>query len=229
MSTTMAALTTGNSTRVAEFVRLTTLNHGIIAMSTLPVPLTTVVGKLSSGADDNVSFTALGSLLSVSGLQRDIKSTANDVNITLMGIDPNNMSIVLDAKTKGSKVEVWRGFFDENYNLQTLGGTKQFFKRYTGFVTTFSAGEDYNEGEQLLSVVASLSCSSFRSILETNQSGIRTNETWWKANFAGDTSMSRVKVIENTAYDFGKPPIGGGISDQGSSSSTYVSGSEGGL
>ena len=221
MSTTMNALDS-KSIRTAEFVRLTTVNQGEIAMSNLPY--TTVI--------EGISFNTLGSLLQISNIQRDLKSTSNDISISFTGIDPNAVAIILDAKVKGSKVEIWRGFFDSNYQIITSPNL-QFFSRFVGFVTNVSITEEFSPELDSRVATATVSCSSFRSVLENSQSGIRTNPNFWKMKYPSDSSFDRVPLIENTAFDFGKPPTKGGNADSsngaGTTSDTYVSGSEGGL
>jgi hypothetical protein len=114
----------------------------------------------------------------------------------------------LGADIKGSKVEVWRGFFDGNNQIITTP-TLQFFKRYQGFINNFSVTEDWNEQARTRVATCSISCSSFRTILQNRISGLKTNPSVWQNFYPNDTSMNRVPVIASTYFDFGAPPIGG--------------------
>jgi hypothetical protein len=174
------------------------------------------------------TFSGLGSLLSVGAVNREIKATSVDMVIGLIGIDPTNVNLVLGADIKGSTLEVWRGFFDSNYQIITSPST-QFFKRYQGIVSNISLTEDWNENIRSRTVTASISCTSFRAILENKISGIRTNINSWQQLYPSDpllprdASMSRVAAISGQYFDFGAKPQTG---SQASPGSDVVSGVE---
>jgi hypothetical protein len=102
MTTPMTALNSATITH-GEFVRLTT--------STATYTFCNAAAPVVAGG---ISFTSLGSLLSVGAVNREIKATSIDMVISLIGIDPTNISLVLGSNIKGSTVEIWRGFFDSN-------------------------------------------------------------------------------------------------------------------
>jgi hypothetical protein len=191
--TPMTALASANITH-GEFVRLTT-STGTYTFCNAAAPV--VAG--------GISFTGLGSLLSVGAVNREIKATSIDMIIGLIGIDPANIALVLGSNIKGSTVEVWRGFFDSNYQIITSPST-QFFKRYQGIVSNVSITEDWNDNIRSRTATASISCTSFRAVLENRIAGIRTNLNNWQQIYTSDTSMSRVAAISATYFDFGRPP-----------------------
>lgn len=98
-----------NVIRYADFVRLTTAS-ATYRFATTPTALTV-------SAVDASPFTGLSQLVSIGSAQRDIKSTANETTVTLVGVDTANLAIVLGAGLKGSQVEMWHGFFDANNQL----------------------------------------------------------------------------------------------------------------
>lgn len=203
MTTTMAALSSANI-RHAEFIRL-------IVGTTSPTTYTfcNAAGPVTVSG---ITFSGLGSLLSLGDVQQDIKASSDDLMIALVGIDPANVSLILSADIKGSSVEVWRGFLDTNNQIIT-SPTTQFFKRYTGIINNVSITEDWND--QLRSRVAtcSISCCSMRKVLESRVAGMRTNQKSWQFVYSGDTSMNRVSLISNQFFDFGSPPSGGSVSN----------------
>jgi hypothetical protein len=200
MSTPMTALNSASITH-GEFVRLTT--------STATYTFCNAAAPVVA---DGISFTGLGSLLSVGAVNREIKATSIDMVIGLIGIDPTNISLVLGSNIKGSTVEIWRGFFDSNYQIIT-SPTTQFFKRYQGIVSNMSITEDWNDNIRSRTATASISCTSFRSVLENRIAGIKTNLSTWQQRYASDTSMSRVAAISGQFFDFGAPPKSGSQSD----------------
>jgi hypothetical protein len=102
----MTALNSATITH-GEFVKLTT--------STTTYTFCNAAAPITVGGN---TFTSLGSLLSVGAVNREIKATSIDMVIGLIGIDPTNISLVLGSNIKGSTVEIWRGFFDSNYQIQ---------------------------------------------------------------------------------------------------------------
>lgn len=193
MGTTISALAS-SSIRHSEFVRIT-LPSQIITFCSAATPITV----------DGITFTGLGDLLQISDIQRDIKATGADMTLSLTGIDGNNVGMVLSSSIKGSLVEVWRGFFDDNNQIiQTP--TQQFFKRYQGIVNNISIAEEFNEELRTRVATCSVSCASIRLVLENRVAGVKTNDVSWRALYPSDTSMSRVSQIVAQYFDFGKKP-----------------------
>ena len=114
-----------NNIRYADFVRVTTPT-ATYRFSTAPYAIT--VPEV-----DSQPFDGLSVLVNIGNASRDIKSTANETSITLVGIDTALLGWVLGHDIKGSKVEMWHGFFDENNQLiddNAYGGLYQFFMGY---------------------------------------------------------------------------------------------------
>lgn len=193
--TDIAALS-GPQIRHAEFVKLTVGTAGTVyTFCNAAAPIT--VG--------GITFTNLGALLNVGDVQRDMRSTSDDMTIALTGIDPANVGIILSNDIKGSLVEVWRGFFDSNNQIITTP-TTQFFKRYQGIINSVSITEDFNSELRTRIATCSIACSSMRRVLENRLGGVKTNQSSWQFLYPGDASMNRVATIANTYFDFGKPP-----------------------
>ena len=193
--TDIAALS-GPQIRHAEFVKLTVgTTATVYTFCNAAAPIT--VG--------GITFSNLGALLNVGDVQRDMRSTSDDMTIALTGIDPANIGLILSNDIKGSIVEVWRGFFDANNQIITTP-TTQFFKRYQGIINSVSITEDFNSELRTRIATCSIACSSMRRILENRLGGVKTNQSSWQFLYSGDTSMNRVATIANTYFDFGKPP-----------------------
>ena len=205
MSTTMNALSSANI-RHAEFVRLQIGN-----------PVTTTYSFCNAAAPITVSgitFSNLGMLLQLGDIPQDIKSTSDDITISLTGIDPTNVGLILSSNIKGSTVEIWRGFLDSNNQIIT-SPTTQFFKRYTGIINSVGISEDFDDQARTRVATCTISCTSMRKVLENRIAGLRTNQKSWQFFYAGDTSMNRVAAISNQYFDFGAPPKTGGVSTPG--------------
>jgi hypothetical protein len=205
MSTTMNELSSANI-RHAEFVRLQIGN-----------PVTTTYSFCNAAAPITVSgitFSNLGMLLQLGDIPQDIKSTSDDITISLTGIDPTNVGLILSSNIKGSTVEIWRGFLDSNNQIITSPST-QFFKRYTGIINSVGISEDFDDQARTRVATCTISCTSMRKVLENRIAGLRTNQKSWQFFYTSDTSMNRVAAISNQYFDFGAPPKTGGVSTPG--------------
>lgn len=185
-----------NNIRYADFVRLTTPD-AVYRFATTPSALTIP-------AIDSQPFSALGQLVKVNDVQRDIKSTANETVFTLVGIDTAMLGLVLGQSIKGSQIEAWHGFFDTDGALITTGGTGGLYQFFNGYVNSFSISEQWMEEIRMMVGLISVSASSIQQILQNRVAGRYTNDNSWQFYNSNDTSMNRVAFITNIAYYFGK-------------------------
>jgi hypothetical protein len=189
-----------NTIRYADFVRITTASATYL-FSTAPTAITV------SAVDAN-PFTGLSQLVSIGSATRDIKSTANETTVTLVGIDTTMLSLVLGAGIKGSEIEMWHGFFDASGALITTGGTGGLYQYFNGYINSFSISEQWLEEVRGYVGTVTVSASSIQLILQNRTAGRYTNDNAWKQFNPSDTSMNRVNFIQTINYQFGKnaPP-----------------------
>lgn len=213
-----------NTIRYADFMRLV-VDGTTYLFSTAPTDITV------SGIG---TFTGLSQLVSVGDVQRDIKSTANETTVTLIGIDTAMLGIVLNAKIKGSQLQLWHGFFNSNNQLitsvdaawantsgnlipwtnfegveipwVTTNTNNGLYQYFNGFVNSFSISENWMEEMRMFTGTVTISASSFQLILQNRTAGRYTNNNSWQTFASGDTSMNRVNFIETINYAFGKTP-----------------------
>lgn len=189
-----------NNIRLADFVRVTTVVASVETVylfSTAPYAITVT-------AVDANPFSGLSQIMKVGEVQRDIKSTANETTVSLIGIDTALLGWVLGQNLKGSKIEMWHGFFDTNGALITTGGTGGLYKFFTGYINAFSISEQWMEELRMFTGTISVAASSIQIILQNRTAGRYTNDNAWQFFNAGDTSMNRVNFIETINYYFGK-------------------------
>ena len=212
-----------NTIRYADFFRLG-MADGTYYFATTPAPIT--IPSISA-----TPFTALGQLVKVNSVQRDIKSTANETTVTLVGVDTTMLGLVLNSKIKGSSIDLWHGFFDSDNQLITsvpiawtnnastqIGWTNSslalvnwtsgtgtgVYKYFSGYVNSFSISEQWMEEAREYVGVVTISASSFQLILQNRTAGRYTNDNAWQNVNSGDTSMNRVTYISTINYQFGK-------------------------
>jgi hypothetical protein len=114
---------------------------------------------------------------------------------------------VLGQEIKGSKIEMWHGFFNENNELITNGGTGGLYKFFTGFINAFSISEQWMEEARSFVGTIGVNASSIQIILQNRTAGRYTNNNAWTFFTPGDTSMARVGFIETINYAFGATSI----------------------
>ena len=196
MTTAITPIQNTNNIRYADFIRIVTPS-ATYRFSTAPV-------KITVSAIDSQPFDALGALVGVGKIQRDIKSTANQTSVTLVGIDTALLGAVLNADVKGSQITMWKGFFDTSNQLITTGGSGGLYQYFYGFISSFSIGEQWMEEARMYVGTITVSASNIQMILQNRIAGRFTNDPSWQYFTPGDTSMNRVATIATLTYPFGK-------------------------
>ena len=185
-----------SSIRLADFVRVNT-GGDIYRFTTAPSD--TLVPAV-----DSTAFRAVGTLMKVGDVQRDIKSTANETSVTLIGIDTAMLGWVLGQTVKGSQIEMWHGFYNESNELLTSGGSGGLYQFFSGVITSFTISETWMEEARGYVGTITIAASAIQLILQNRIAGRYTNNNSWQFFNAGDTSMNRVNFIETINYQFGK-------------------------
>ena len=182
----------------AEFIKLTIYND---VSNTANTNVYTFSSAYQPETIDGQIYTPLGGLLAVGVQQRDLRATSADTSITLSGIDGNNIYIALATKIKGSKIEITRGFYNNNYILSNTA------HRFTGIVTSYNIAEDLQIIEDTDNFTVTVNASSFKSVLENRIAGRKTNPTSWQVFNSTDSSMNNIYSISDQNFDFGKAPL----------------------
>jgi len=185
-----------NNIRIADFVRV---NTGTETYRFTTAPSNTLIPAI-----DSTAFSAVGTLMKVGDVQRDIKSTANETSVTLIGIDTAMLGWVLSQSVKGSQIEMWHGFYNQSNELITSGGTGGLYQFFSGIITSFSISETWMEEARGYVGTITISASAIQLILQNRIAGRYTNNNSWQFFASGDTSMNRVNFIETINYQFGK-------------------------
>jgi len=196
MSQNITPIQNTNNIRYADFVRIVTPT-ATYRFSTAPTSLTIP-------AIDSQPFDGLGQLVGIGKIQRDIKSTANQTTVTLIGIDTALLSVVLNGNLKGAQITMWKGFFNTQDQLITTGGTGGLYQYFYGFINTFNIGEEWMEEARMYVGTVTVSAANIQMILQNRTVGRFTNDSSWEYFTPGDTSMNRVSTISTIYYAFGK-------------------------
>lgn len=186
----------------AEFIALTIFNSdGTIANGGRPYTFSSSYRKEIINGQE---YTPLGGLIGVGTNQRDLAATSFDTTITLAGVDPNNIYIVLGNNIRGSQITIHRGFYDFDYApiLNTNpGDTINAHLRYTGIVTGYVITEDRTM--DMLTYTITINCSNFKTVLENHVPGRHTSPSDWNKFNPEDTSMSNTPNLFGASFNFG--------------------------
>jgi hypothetical protein len=187
--------------------------------------LYTFSSSYTSDTIGGIEYTPLGGLLAVGAQQRSLRVTQADTTVQISGVDGNNIYAVLESqgKIRGALMEITRGFF--NPNTLVLSNA---VVRFTGIVTNYSIEEDRQDNDDNFTVT--LDASSFRTVLENQIMGRKTNKNSWQFFDSTDSSMNNINSLAGFTFDFGGPPQtsiqpgygGGGIPGGGGSMGTKV-------
>lgn len=189
----------GNKIRVnnAEFLKLTIYND---VSNVADTTVHTFSSAYSYETINGVVYTPLGGLLAVGVQQRDLRVTQADTSVSLSGIDGNNIFIVLSTKIRGSKLEIYRGFYDDNYVLSNVA------LRFTGIITNYQITELLDGEQQTDNFVVTVNASSYKTVLENRVAGRKTNPESWRIWDPLDESMDQIYSLSDQQFDFGKEP-----------------------
>ena len=203
-TTDFVAVGASSNTVGVSFVATGSTGGTGFATQSLIYRMSTAPSELTIAAVDTQPFSALGTLVQVGDVTRDIKSTANETTITIVGIDTALLGWILGLNAKGSLIEMWHGFFDTNGALITTGGTGGLYKFFTGYVNSYGISEQWMEEIRQYIGIISISASSVQIILQNRTAGRYTNDNSWRYFAPLDTSMLRVPFIQTINYPFGK-------------------------
>lgn len=178
------------------------------------------------------TYLGLGHFIGMNELQDDLRATNNAIQISLSGIpkDPGEaglgaynsyIQLILNTNIKGSRVKIYRAFFDTT-TRELLAD--QVSLRFSGYVSNYTLTDGIDQKAKSATNTVVLQCASVNAILEKRIAGRRTNSTDQKNLYPADTSMDRVVVISRTSFDFGKPYVAPSTGNNNNSSPVVYEG-----
>ena len=185
-------LSSYSSIQTNLFVKLEIPGQSVMTFSDLPYAYTV----------SGTSFTGLGQLLSVTDTTSELRATSQEISIGISGIPTTNVPDMLSLKLKGSKLTIYRAFFNPSTGalLSITGNPAQKFQ---GLVSNYDISDELSEGGITGSVTLTLACSSVVALLTNKKAGRRTNPTDEKLYYPTDTSMDNVPALANSNFNFG--------------------------
>lgn len=154
---------------------------------------------LTFGGD---TYQGLGSLLNITDITDNLRTSADEVAVSISGIPVGNINLILENKLKGSELEIYRGYFDPTTSLPIaeVPTPRAIFR---GVVSNFEISDELNDDTGSVALV--ILVSNFISLLENKVAGRRTSPSDQNLFFPGDKSFDRVPALAKSNFNFGAP------------------------
>ena len=159
--------------------------------------------KLESTVIAGDTYVGLGKLLAISGSNSELRSSSQELTISISGIPDSSITDIINSEIKGSPVIIRRGLFNAATGAFLSAVTGNPIIRFTGYVNNLSFEEDYDIDTKTSSNTMILTCASNVDILNNKVQGRKTNSESQRKYFPTDLSMERVSTLESSYFDFG--------------------------
>lgn len=185
-------------------VQGTRIKHGVLVRFNLDGTIYRLANTYNPITYNGETYTPLGNFMGMNEIQDELRATNNRLSISISGIpsgvdgEPNYVSLMLTTKIKGSRVQVYRVFFNPDSN-EILAN--QVYLRFSGYISNYTLSEGSDPENLRGTNTITVDCSNIHGILENQVVGRKTNNT----DFGADTGMYQVAIISGTNFDFGKP------------------------
>jgi len=159
--------------------------------------------KLESTVIAGDTYVGLGKLLAISGSNSELRSSSQELTISISGVPDTSITDIINSEIKGSSVIIRRGLFNAASGafLSAVAGNPII--RFTGYVNNLSFEENYDIDTKTSSNTMILTCASNVDILNNKVQGRKTNIESQRKYFPTDLSMERVSTLESSYFDFG--------------------------
>lgn len=165
-----------------------------ITINGLATPLYLSTGYRSFEFNDGTgtqTYTPLGGFLGISDIQNTLQNAADELTVTLTGIEDSYIAAILDPQyqVKGGSIKIYRAFLGTNGLPYTNTGYPapatpttfalnfNCFPRFIGRIVNYAINEqlDATTTSTNINYNMSIICSSIFGVLESRISGRRTN------------------------------------------------------
>jgi hypothetical protein len=151
-----------------------------------------------------LQYVGLGQLLSISNTTSNLRASREELVIGISGIPEGNIGDILNSKVKGSRLTVYRAFFDPiTGDLLNISGNPA--GKFQGVINNFNISDDLEMGEDLGTITLTLSATSVVDLLNNKVAGRRTNPIDQSALYPGDQSFDRIPALIKSNFNFGAP------------------------
>jgi len=170
-------------------------------------PVTTFTTYWKSLTVGSTVYTGLGSLITISESQNNIRSTGQVLTLGISGIPAQNLALTKLNLLRGSPVEILRFVFDPATGVAIPNIGNNPGGRFFGIINNYTIDFEIDTRDPARSATSTilLECSSTVDVLNNKVTGRRTTGEDMKKFFPGDLSMDRVGKLANSNFNFGSP------------------------
>jgi hypothetical protein len=188
-------LNTRDSLQANYFVRMDIPNYTVLRYSDYHRPFDI----------DGETYQNLGSLVSITSTDSNLRAAPKDITIQIAGIPESNVTDVLSNDFKGSPVKVYRALFDPVTGQLESGISPNPTGRFSGVISNFELSDDIDTGDDTGTLLLVFTCTSVVEVLGNKIAGRRTNPLDHKDFYPGDKSFDRVPRLAKSNFNFGAP------------------------
>lgn len=153
-------------------------------------------------AGDN--YLGLGSFLSITSTDSNLRVTPQSLVIGISGIPQINISQFVTLDSRGAEVQVLRAVSDPVTGV-LLDIADNPSGRFRGVINSFGITEDYDAAGRVSTHTITLNCASEVTRLFNLVAGRATNPWQQQDIYPGDRGFDRVPNIANANFNFGAP------------------------
>lgn len=149
------------------------------------------------------TYAGTGEIIDLSNSVSELKTSSNEVTITLSSVKQSTVDTILNSSYKGSKIAIYRVILDPITN-EPLPITGNPMGRFFGVINNYGIDEQWSTTQTTNTI--SFVCKSLVDILATSVVGRRTNSYDQQLYFPADIAMDRVSSLTGSNYNFGNLP-----------------------
>jgi len=148
-------------------------------------------------------YTPLGGLMNITTTSTELRSAPGEATITVSGIPNTSIAEIVNSKIKGSKVVIYRAFFDSD-TRQMLNIAGNPMGKFTGQVVNYNLNEEFDNVEGVATTTIDIQCASVVETMSNKITGRRTNPIDQKKFYPSDKSFDRVLSLAKSNFNFGR-------------------------
>ena len=147
----------------------------------------------------DIVYDGLGQLLAISNTEDNLRASPSELTVTVSGIPAGNIPDILNNRVKGSKLDIYRGFFNPTTG-ELLSITGNPAGKFQGIVSNYEISDDLNMGEDTGTVTLLMTVASVVELLSNKINGRRTAPSDFP-----NGEMNRVPGLAKSNFNFGAP------------------------